>query len=145
MSAHGIFIRKVGAKSTLYYLAIFLLAFFTAINILYSQSFPALLYEVQEGNTSATISYLEKIPNTRLQKLVVRALQQDGNTAVLEGLQQKDRGVDVQIQQLTQSVLSHPQSPELYYNLSLLYSQKGMTAQAAENMQKAQGFDPELK
>ena len=40
---------------------------------------------------------------------------------------------------------TYPYSPELYYNLFLLYRQAGNTEKEHENLQKAQQIDPSIK
>ncbi len=49
------------------------------------------------------------------------------------------------IAHLVAALKQHPYAPELYYNLSLLYSEDGQVKLALENLHKAQQIDPSLK
>ena len=116
-----------------------------AANIIYSNKYNEHMYGVMEGKSPSIIYYLKHIWGTPLFNLEFEKYKAEGREDILS------QWADIQvintkrIQNLQKAALLYPYSPELYYNLYLLYSENGNTAKAIENLQKAQQIDPSLK
>jgi len=97
-----------------------------------------------EGESSATITYLKHIWGTPLFDLELNTYKTEGRVDILAKWDDIEKENTKKIQSLKESLLTHPYSPELYYNLSLLYDENGDKANAQENLKKAQQIDPSL-
>jgi len=93
------------------------------------------MYGVMGGESASTMAYLKHIWGTPLFNLEMESYKaaeiQINNTK--------------RIKNLEESVRLYPYSPELYYNLHLLYFENGNKVKAQENLQKAQQIDPSIQ
>ena len=97
------------------------------------------------GENKSIINYLKHIWGTPLFNLEIEGYRAEGRQDVISEWESIQKENENKIKLLKSAVLLHPYSPELYYNLHLLYSENGDNARAAENLQKAQQIDPSLK
>lgn len=142
MSAHGLFYRKIRSKSTLFYVGILFLICFASLNVLYSQSFPPFMWDVVEQKPEAVIVYLDSIPNTKQYSLEMKRMENDNNTTILNTLHKREVAKNTHIHTLSEMAKTYPHNPELYYNLSLLYKDRGIVFKSSTLLKKAQSIDP---
>jgi tetratricopeptide (TPR) repeat protein len=145
MSAHGIFYKKLSSKNFLFYSFCVLCVCLVAANIVYSQNYNASMYGVMGGETRSTVSYLSRIWGTPLYDFEMQTYKNEGKSEIMSAWAQVQQTNAKRIQNLESFAALHPYSPELYYNLSLLYSENGDKIKAAENLRKAQQIDPSIK
>jgi tetratricopeptide (TPR) repeat protein len=145
MSAHAVFYKKLRSKNLFFYLFCIVCAAFVAANILYSQKYNATMYGVMEGERGAIISYLKHIQNTHLLGLELETYKNEGREDALAEWDTVQSENQKRIQRFEEALVLHSSSPELYYNLHLLYLENGNAQKAQENLQKAQQIDPSLK
>ena len=91
------------------------------------------------------VQYLKHIWGTPLFNLEIEAYKSAGRLKILSLWASIQKENEKKIEALESSVKIHPYSPELYYNLHLLYSEKGDKIKASENLRLAQQIDPSLK
>ncbi len=103
------------------------------------------MWDVLENKTDAVVSYLEHIQGTTQYQLEIHKLQEDNNEIILNALKNADTVKDGQIERLNEAIKIHSSNPELYYNLSVLYAEKGLKTQSALFLQKAQDLDVNIK
>ena len=103
------------------------------------------MYGVMEGDNGATLSYLKHIWGTPLFNWEMLTLKTEGKDALLSQWKQVEGENAQKIQTLEQFSLTHINSPEVYYNLFLLYRENGDNTRSQENLSKAQQIDPSLK
>lgn len=145
MSAHTVFYKKLRSKNFFFYTLCVLCVSLVAVNIFYSQRYNEHMYGVMEGEKSAIISYLKHIWGTPLFNLEVENYQAEGKGDILSewtNIQQKNAK---RIQDLENATHIYSYSPELYYNLHLLYLESGNREKARENLVKAQQIDPSIQ
>jgi len=99
---------------------------------------------VMEGDEKSIITYLRHIWGEPLFNLEIETYKKEGKNSILSKWAEVQQENIKKIQNLENATRTYPYSPELYYNLSLLYSEKGNNIQAAENMRKARQIDPSL-
>jgi len=115
------------------------------VNIIYSQKYNEHMYGVMEGKSDSIIIYLTHILGTPLFNLEIAAYKADGRNDVISKWTSTQLGTVTRIKDLEDAVRLYPYSPELYYNLSLLYSANGDKTKAKENLKKAQQIDPSIE
>jgi len=103
------------------------------------------MYGVMEGKSESVIYYLKHIWGTPLFNLEIDRYKTEGREDVLSNWSDIQNINTKKILNLEKATRLYSYSPELYYNLHLLYSEKGNKAKAEENLQKAQQIDPSLK
>jgi len=103
------------------------------------------MWDVMERNTSAIVDYLGHISYTEQYQLEVDRLQKDDDTTTLEALRDEEVQKDKLIQKLTDLTKMYPHNPQLYYNLSILFEERGMKLQSSINLKKAQEIDRDIK
>lgn len=145
MSAHSVFYKKLISKSFFFYSFCLICVGLVAANIIYSQKYNQNMYGVMEGKTDSIITYLKHIWGTPLFNFEIESYRAGGRSDILfkwNDVQQENRK---RIQRLEEAALSHSYSPELYYNLYLLYTENGDKTRAQVNLKKAQQIDPSIK
>lgn len=145
MSAHAVFYKKLRARSFFFYGFCLLCVVYVAFNIMYSQKYNANMYGVMNGEVGPSTTYLKHIWGAQLYNLEVKNYTDEGRLDILNRWQAIQLENKRRIGNLEIEAKSHPYSPELYYNLSLLYSENGENAKALENLSKARQIDPSIK
>jgi len=145
MSAHRVFYQKLRTKNTFFYCLCIFFIVVVALNIYCSQQYNNLMYGVMEGDNGATLSYLKHIWGTPLFNWEMLTLKTEGKDTLLSQWKQVEGENAQKIQTLEQFSLTHINSPEVYYNLFLLYRENGDNTRSQENLSKAQQLDPSLK
>jgi len=144
MLAHDVFYRKLGSKNTAYFLGILFCIVLVGANIVASQSFNTHMYGYMDGKDEDQLVYLKHIWGTSLYNQEIDALKKENKSTILgqwENVQQQN---NKRISMMELTARSHPYSPELYYNLFLLYSENGNSPKAHEYLQKAKQIDPSI-
>jgi tetratricopeptide (TPR) repeat protein len=103
------------------------------------------MYGVMNGEVGASTAYLRHIWGTKLFDLEVENFTKEGRWDVLQewkSIQLKNRN---RINTLEAMLKLHPYSPELYYNLHLLYIENGEQEKALNYLLKARQIDPSIK
>ncbi len=144
MLAHDVFYRKLGSKNTVYFLGILFCVMLIAANIVASQSFNAHMYGYMDGKEEDQLAYLKHIWGSPLFDKEIDALKAENKTSLLGQWENIQNQNNKRISMMEGVVQTHPYSPELYYNLFLLYSENGNTPKAQENLQKARQIDPSI-
>lgn len=144
MLAHDVFYKKLGSKNTLYFLGLSLCVVFIAANIFASQRYNTHMYGYMDGKNEDHLVYMKHIWGTPLFNLEIKSLEEENKTTLLEQWEKIQQQNNKRISMMEGVVISHPYSPELYYNLFLLYSENGNTSKAQENLQKARQIDPSI-
>ncbi|MFZ2206761.1 MAG: hypothetical protein WA061_04145 [Microgenomates group bacterium] len=144
MLAHDVFYKKLGSKNTRYFLGISLCIVFIAANVFASQRYNSHMYGYMDGKSEDQLTYIKHIWGSPLFDLEIKALKEEGETALLERWEKIQQQNNKRISMMEAVVQSHPYSPELYYNLFLLYSENGNTTKAHEYLQKAKEIDPSI-
>jgi len=103
------------------------------------------MYGVMEGKSNSIIAYLKHISGTSLLNFEIESYKISGREDVLSQWENFQQENTIKIQKLENASLLYSYSPEIYYNLHLLYSENGNTTKAKENLLKAQQIDPLLK
>jgi len=103
------------------------------------------MYGVMENNKDATITYLSHIWGGELFSLELERMRTEGREDILQGWEEVKSTNSKRIQNLEEASSLHPYSPELYYNLHLLYRESGDSKKSSENLRKAQAIDPSIK
>lgn len=114
------------------------------INILASQGYDEHMYGYMNGKREDTLTYLKRIWGTPLFNMEMQAFKDENNLTILhewEKIQEQNAQRIAMMEKITQS---HPYSPELYYNLFLLYSENGNIQKAEEYLHKARQIDPSI-
>lgn len=144
MSAHSIFYKKLKSKTFFFYGFCFSCICLVALNIIYSQKYNDQMLGVMNGESGPIITYLKHIWGTPLFDLEINTYKAEGRSDILSKWEEIQQENGKKIQKLEDASLMYPYSPELYYNLSLLYLEKGDKVKAAENLAKARQIDPSL-
>lgn len=145
MSAHAVFYKKLRSKNLFFYIFCVLCIGFVAANIISSQKYNTNMQGVMEGERGSIITYLKHIWGTPLFALELETYKTEGRSDVLSQWNTIQQENTRRTQSLKEAIRLYPYSPELYYNLHLLYSENGDTAKARENLLKAQQIDPSLQ
>jgi hypothetical protein len=116
-----------------------------AANIIYSQRYNVHMYGVMRGDSGSVISYLKHIWGTPLFDLEVKTYKEEGREDILSKWVTVQQENSTRIRNLEEASRLHPYSPELYYNLYLLYSENGDMTKARESHKKAQQIDPSVQ
>ena len=116
-----------------------------AANIIYSQNYNEHMYGVMGGESRSITSYLKHIWGTSLFNLEVETYKSEGRNDILSEWERVQDENTKRIQNLENATSLFSYSPELYYNLYLLYSENGDSVKAKEHLKKAQQIDPSLK
>lgn len=116
-----------------------------AANIIYSQKYNQNMYGVMEGKTNSIVNYLKHIWGTPLFNFEIESYKAGGRGDVLLKWEEVQQENTKRIQNLEEATFLHPYSPELYYNLYLLYTENGDKSKAEINLKKAQQIDPSIK
>lgn len=144
MSAHAIFYKKLRSKNLLFYLLCFVCVVLVSVNIIYSQKYNEHMYGVMGGESRSILSYLKHIWGTPLFEYEIETYKAEGKNDILLKWEEVQQENTKRIQILEEATKLHPYSPELYYNLYLLYSENGDKVKAKENLQKARQIDPSI-
>jgi hypothetical protein len=145
MSAHGIFYKKFTSKNILFYTLCLAIVGIVGGNIAYSQKYNSALYGVMAGQVNSSVQYLKHIWGTPLYDMEVDTYKQEGRVDILTEWNKVQQINTQRIQSLEAAAALHPYSPELYYNLYLLYSENGDGVTARANLRKAQQIDPSIR
>lgn len=103
------------------------------------------MYGVMEGESESATSYLKHIWGTPLYGYEVDTYTSDGREDILSKWNYVQKENTRRIQTLDDATKLHPYSPELYYNLSLLYFENGDKTNAQRYLLRAQEIDPSIK
>lgn len=103
------------------------------------------MYGVMNGDVISSTTYLKHIWGTSLFNLEVKNYADEGRPDILNKWRAIQSENKRRIGNLEVATKSHPYSPELYYNLYLLYSENGEKTKALENLSKARQIDPSIK
>lgn len=144
MSAHAIFYKKIRSKSFFYFAFCISCVGLVTANIIFSQRYNVNMYGVMRGEKTAILNYLKHIWGTPLFNLELSTYKMDGREEVLTDWTFFQQISTKRIQSLEEVARLHPYSPELYYNLYLLYSERGQNIKAQEYLQKARQIDPSI-
>lgn len=144
MPAHAVFYRKFESKNTRYFLGILACILLVGANILASQRYDEHMYGYMDGKKEDTLTYLKHIWGTPLFAVEMRAFEDEKNLVILQEWKKIQRQNAQRIATMEKITQSHPYSPELYYNLHLLYSENGNIQKANENLNKARQIDPSI-
>ena len=144
MSAHAVFYKKLRSKNFFYYAFCIICIGLVVINIIYSQSYNRNMYGVMDGENGPIITYLKHILGTPLFNLEIETYKAEGRSDIMSEWNVAQLKNTKRIQSLENTAQLYPYSPELYYNLHLLYSENGDMIRAKENLKKAQQIDPSL-
>ncbi len=145
MSAHAIFYKKLQSKSFFYYVFCIICITIVAANIVFSQKYNKNMYGVMNGESVSIVNYLKHIWGTPLYGLEVETYRAEGRLDVLSLWNDVQQANTKRIRILEDATQLHPYAPELYYNLSLLYTENGDKMKAKENLLKAQQIDPSIQ
>jgi len=144
MSAHAIFYKKVRSKPFFFYALCVICVGLVAINMVYSQKYNKNMYGVMEGESGPIITYLKHIWGTPLFDLELQAYKAEGRDDIVLKWSEVQLQNEKKILSLESALRLYPYSPELNYNLSLLYAENGSKEKANESLQKARHIDPSL-
>ena len=102
------------------------------------------MYGVMSGDSGSIINYLRHVWGSSLFNFEIETYTAEGRGDVLT----KWENIKVEnlkrIENLENATKLYPYSPELYYNLHLLYLQNGEKSKAKENLLKARQIDPSI-
>lgn len=145
MSAHAIFYSKFRSKSLPYYFFCLVCILYVALNIIYSQKYNPNMYGVMGGEVNPSTTYLRHIWGTPLYNYEIQNFVSEGRVDILNRWSDVRSQNGKRIHNLEEVAKKHPYSPELFYNLYLLYSESGQHAKAAESLSRARLIDPSIK
>ena len=145
MSAHAVFYKKLSSKNTLFYVFCLFCVVYVAINIISSQKFNVNMYGVMNGNLTASTTYLKHIWGSELFDLEIKRYAYEGRRDILDRWYVIQWENKKRIEKLEVATQLHPYSPELHYNLYLLYSENGEQSKAWEHLLKARQIDPSIQ
>lgn len=145
MTAHSIFFSKLATKKNSYFLLFITCVIVVSLNLISSQSYPTLMYDLLQGREHSLVLYIKKIWGTPLYRQEMRALQEENRESVLHQMKIEEDERNKMFKSLEKVIEKYPYAPEPYYNLSLLYKNQGNTTKADEYLRKAQQIDPLLK
>lgn len=144
MLAHAVFYRKFESKNTRYFVGILACILLIGINILASQRYDEHMFGYMNGNKEDTLTYLKHIWGTSLFNLEMKAFEDEKNFTILHEWEKIQAQNAQRIDMMEKITQTHPYSPELYYNLYLLYSENGNSQKASEYLHKARQIDPSI-
>lgn len=144
MPAHAVFYRKFESKNTRYFLGILACVLLVGANILASQRYNEHMYGHMDGKKEDTLTYLKHIWGTPLFTMEMKALEDEKNLSILQEWEKIQKQNAERIATMEKITQSHPYSPELYYNLYLLYSENGNARKANEYLNRARQIDPSI-
>lgn len=145
MAAHSVFYSKLISKKNSYFILFFVCFITVAVNILASQSYPQIMYEVMGGNTAATAEYLKRIWGTPQFTYEIKNIKEHNNEAILKEMNAEESQQNKMIESLKATIKQYPYAPEPYYNLSLIYGQRGQLDLSLKYLQSARQIDPSLQ
>jgi tetratricopeptide (TPR) repeat protein len=96
------------------------------------------------GDSGSVVVYLKHIWGTPLFNLEVNTYTESGREDIIAKWSKIQQENIHRIQSLESATHLYPYSPELYYNLSLLYAENGDQKNAKLNLQKARQIDPSI-
>lgn len=102
------------------------------------------MYGVMNGDVGSVVSYLKHIWGTPLFNLEVETYKESGREDIVAKWSEIQQENIKRIQSLEAATHLYPYSPELYYNLSLLYAENGDQKNANLYLQKARQIDPSI-
>lgn len=144
MSAHAVFYKKISSKSTLFYGFCLFCIVFVAINIIASQKYNPHMYGVMNGELNASTTYLKHIWGSELFDLEIKRYTYEERMDILDKWYIIQSENKKRIGKLEAATELHPYSPELHYNLYLLYTENGEKSKAWESLLKARQIDPSI-
>jgi len=103
------------------------------------------MYGVMNGEVDPSTVYLKHIWGTKLFDLEIKNYTEEGRLDILNKWQAIQFKNKKRINKLEEAAKLHPYSPELYYNLYLLYLENGEQKKALEYLSKARQIDPSVK
>lgn len=145
MSAHAVFYKKLQSKTNAFYLLFFLCVGMVVANIIASQGYNKTMYGVMERDEASTLTYLRHIWGSPLYELEIETLNNERRISVLNAWMKVQNENKQRIQNLEKSSILYPYSPEIHYNLSLLYRESGDASRSLEHLKRAQQIDPSIK
>jgi tetratricopeptide (TPR) repeat protein len=145
MAAHSVFYSKLVSKKNSYFILFFVCVITVAANILASQSFPQIMYDVMGGSTSATAEYLKRIWGTQQFAYEIKNIKEHNEESILKEMNAEESEQNKMIEALKSTIKQYPYAPEPYYNLSLIYAQRGQHERSLEYLQSARQIDPSLQ
>lgn len=145
MAAHSVFYSKLISKKNSYFILFFVCVITVAANILASQSYPQIMFDVMEGKTSATAEYLKHIWGTPQFVYEIKNIRDHKDEAILKEMNAEESAQNKMIESLKSTIKQYPYAPEPYYNLSLIYEQRGEHKKSLEYLQSARQIDPSLQ
>ncbi len=114
-------------------------------NIIASQGYNKTMYGVMERDEASTLTYLRHIWGSPLYDLEMETLNNEQRISVLDAWMKVQNENKQRIQNLEKSSILYPYSPEIHYNLSLLYRESGDASRSLEHLKRAQQIDPSIK
>jgi len=102
------------------------------------------MYGYMEGKREDQLSYLKHIWGTPLFSYEINTLKAEQNKELLAEWKKIQEQNNRHISVMEEASQTHPYSPELYYNLFLLYLENGNKTKAQEYLQKAHQIDPSI-
>lgn len=121
-----------------------LFGLFVIVNAAASQFFPSLYFQSLKNEKQTIVPYLKSIqplPQFNSELLLYTNLY---GTSIKEGVFYNDSIREKYIKKLEQLSQNNPSSPEINFQLSRLYGQKGELAKSREYLEKARVIDPSL-
>jgi tetratricopeptide (TPR) repeat protein len=144
MSAYAGFYKKLRTKTVLFYVFCTFCIGVVEANIIYSQKYNQNMYGVMRGEGGSIIVYLKHILGSPLFNQEIKAYEVEGRMDILSQWAIVQGENNEKIQSLENAMRLYPNSPELYYNLHLLYLENGDKVKANENLKKARQIDPSI-
>ena len=126
------------------FLFIFMVAFL-GINIFFSQNIHPLFLKVINFDYQAAVTFLKKIKKTPYFSQELSKFKKIYGEKIVKEVFHDDIELDKKIKKYQSLLRINPNSPDLFYNLYLLYKKKGNEKLAQEYLKKAKEIDPWIK
>jgi tetratricopeptide (TPR) repeat protein len=114
-------------------------------NIYSSQSISSLFIGVVNDEKPSVIEYLKKIRNLPIFKQELKNFSQIFGKDIIKEVLKEEEENKIKIKQLELALKKNPNSPQIFYALSILYNNLGDKNKAQEYLKKAQAIDPLIK
>lgn len=137
--------RLISFKELALIIFFIILLTYLIANIYSSQSISSLFIGVVNDEKPVVIEYLKKIKNLPIFKQDLKNFSQVFGKNIIKEVLKEEEETKIKIKQLELALKKNPNSPQIFYALSILYNNLGDKNKAQEYLKKAQAIDPLIK